>query len=319
MSEPSLFQIFAQQIGLVLQLQWTMRITSGQAGMRSAEQFGLPQHPYGTPIAISHPAPSNPAQRANVRAERAFPQPRTQPIRALGQDWVANKTTGAKEQGMPHVNLSHTTSRQATPPQGYAPYAPPGPNSGPNPSHTELADLRAALNEVTHGLQLSRASTLSLMRLQLAMRSGDRAQALEAVDRLDTLDAELERIVARLSPPDDGDETLHAIAKHLEAQKLALAFEKLALASGIVGPDLVSIEHAWPHREPAPGPEQWEPSGELPAMPDLSALRPPQDEYEFEPQRRRGIPPLVWGLVLMLLLAAAIAGALMLGLVNLPL
>jgi hypothetical protein len=81
-----------------------------------------------------------------------------------------------------------------------------------SPGGVPAADLRAVLNEMAHGLQLSRASTMALMRLQLALRSGDRTQALEAVDRLDTLDAELESVVARLAPSEDGDETLQAIA-----------------------------------------------------------------------------------------------------------
>lgn len=207
---------------------------------------------------------------------------------------------------MPRVIVSHSTSRPAPPPLGHLPLASPARTPPPD----ALAELRAG---ITHSLQLSRASTMALMRLQLALRSGDRTQALEAVDRLGMLDAQLEEIVARLAPHDDGaDETLEALGKHLETQKLALAFEKLALASGIVGPDLVSIESAWPARQPVPPaePGQWEPSGELPDMPELAALRPPQEE--FEPRHPRGLSPAAWGIVLTLLLAAAIGGAFLL-------
>lgn len=206
---------------------------------------------------------------------------------------------------MPRVIVSHTTSRQA-PPQGYAPYASPSQNAAP----ADMAELRAALVEVTHGLQLSRASTMALMRLQLALRSGDRVQALEAVDRLDTLDAELESVIARLAPPGEGDETLQAIAKHLEAQKLALAFEKLALASGIVGPGLVSIENAWPAREePAPTPDADDPDA-VREMPDLTELWSVMDQ--FEPEKPRGLSPKVWGLIATLLVVMAAAGAFLL-------
>lgn len=107
--------------------------------------------------------------------------------------------------------------------------------------------------EVGRGLQLSRSTALSLTRLQLAIRSGDRQQALAALDRLHSLDAELEHLVEGLpgAPRDDAPDAEPAsaldaaLARHLEEQKLALAFEKLALVSEISGPDLVS--------EPPPG------------------------------------------------------------------
>lgn len=201
--------------------------------------------------------------------------------------------------------VSHSTSRQAPPPhQGAAPYS----SYSPPPAPDALAELRM---EVAHGLQLSRASTLALMRLQLAIQGGERAQALEAVDRLDTLDAELEGVVLRLSPPGDNDEVLQAIARHLESQKLALAFEKLALASGIVGPDLVSIEHAWPARDQAaPPPAETGDPDQVREMPDLSELWTVMDQ--FEPEQPRGISPKVWGLIATLLVAMAIAGAVLL-------
>ena len=206
---------------------------------------------------------------------------------------------------MPRVIVSHSTSRQS-PPQGYSPY--PAPNGTPAPA--DMAELRAALVEVAHGLQLSRASTMALMRLQLAIRSGDRVQALEAVDRLDTLDAEIEGVVARLSPPGESDETLQAVAKHLEAQKLALAFEKLALASGIVGPGLVSIESAWPPRpDPAPTADADDPDA-VREMPDLTELWSVMDQ--FEPEKPRGLSPKVWGLIATILVLMAAAGAFLL-------
>jgi hypothetical protein len=42
---------------------------------------------------------------------------------------------------------------------------------------------------------------------------------------------------------ESGDDLLASLSEHLKDQKLALAFEKLALASGISGPDLVSADH----------------------------------------------------------------------------
>lgn len=90
------------------------------------------------------------------------------------------------------------------------------------------------------GLQLCRANTMSLTRLQLALRSGNRRSALEAIDRLHALDARIEHLVQRLPPPANEGADWQAIAKHLEDQKIAIAFEKLALASEISGPDMIS-------------------------------------------------------------------------------
>lgn len=90
------------------------------------------------------------------------------------------------------------------------------------------------------GLQLSRATTLALTRLQLAITNCDRQQMLAAMDRLDDLDTEMERLVERLPAPDNDDPAWQAMARHLRDQKLALTFEKLALMSGVSGPDIVS-------------------------------------------------------------------------------
>lgn len=125
--------------------------------------------------------------------------------------------------------------------------------------------------KLAEGLQLTRASTIALTRLQLALASGDRRQAMTAIDRLHVLDGEIEQLVEQLppstasAPDDDGqspasrlptadDDLLASLGKHIADQKLALAFEKLALASGISGPDLVSTSHAVAPREETPVP-----------------------------------------------------------------
>lgn len=88
------------------------------------------------------------------------------------------------------------------------------------------------------GLQLCRASALSLLRLQLAFERGDRTAAIEAIDRLHAIDARIERLVEDM--PSAEDPKLKAIARQILEEKMALAFEKLALASGVSGPDLAS-------------------------------------------------------------------------------
>lgn len=89
------------------------------------------------------------------------------------------------------------------------------------------------------GLQLCRAGILSMTRLQLALERGDRRRAMEAIDRLHAFDGEVEQLVDRLSGP-TSDARMKAIARHLSEEKMELAFEKLALASGVSGPGLVS-------------------------------------------------------------------------------
>lgn len=130
--------------------------------------------------------------------------------------------------------------------------------------------------KLAEGLQLTRASTIALTRLQLALASGDRRQAMTAIDRLHVLDGEIEQLVEQLPPstasardtdehslsghlpaagdPPPGDDLLASLGKHIADQKLALAFEKLALASGISGPDLVSTSQALAPREETPVP-----------------------------------------------------------------
>ncbi len=89
------------------------------------------------------------------------------------------------------------------------------------------------------GLQFCRIGLLSLTRLQLALERGDRSRAMEAIDDLHALDVEVERLVGAL-PVSPDDARQGRVARILKEGKMAVAFEKLALASGISGPDLSS-------------------------------------------------------------------------------
>jgi hypothetical protein len=84
-------------------------------------------------------------------------------------------------------------------------------------------------------LDVIRASGLAQARLQLAVLSGNRHRALEQIDRLVTLDKELERIAegtVGIAPPPD------KMASALVDERLAIASEKLALASVVHLPRL---------------------------------------------------------------------------------
>jgi hypothetical protein len=78
-------------------------------------------------------------------------------------------------------------------------------------------------------LHYVRATALAQVRLQLAVLSGNRRRALEQIDRLVSLDKELERLsngTLAIAPP------LEPLADELADERLAIAAEKLALTSG---------------------------------------------------------------------------------------
>lgn len=110
---------------------------------------------------------------------------------------------------------------------------------------TDASFTRPSGDDLLLGLQLCRANTMSLTRLQLALRSGDRRGALDSIDRLHALDAQLEDLVQRFPRSANENGELQAIEKHLDEQKIAIAFQKLALASGVSGPDLISETPSW--------------------------------------------------------------------------
>lgn len=83
--------------------------------------------------------------------------------------------------------------------------------------------------ELAEGLMLVRASTLKVIRLQLAMERRDRRVALEAIDDLVALDRSLEDYLAQVpSAQDDG-----LFSNVLELERSALNVEKYTLAAEI--------------------------------------------------------------------------------------
>jgi hypothetical protein len=84
--------------------------------------------------------------------------------------------------------------------------------------------------ELAEGLMLVRASTLKIVRLQLAMERQDRRLALETVDDLVALDRRLQDYLADV--PAGAEQMLFRGA--LDDERAMLNREKLALASGVV-------------------------------------------------------------------------------------
>ncbi|WP_338468453.1 hypothetical protein RXV95_07855 [Novosphingobium sp. ZN18A2] len=94
--------------------------------------------------------------------------------------------------------------------------------------------------DVYLGLQICRASSLSLTRLQIALKDGDRHRVLDAVDRLHELDTRAGNLLENLPGAITDDPEWQAIRKYVEQQNMAVAFERLALASEVSGPDMVT-------------------------------------------------------------------------------
>jgi hypothetical protein len=84
--------------------------------------------------------------------------------------------------------------------------------------------------ELAEGLMLVRASTLKVVRLQLAMERRDRRVALEAVDELVELDRRLQEYLGDV-PASDAQ---LLFAHELEDERAALNREKLTLAAEII-------------------------------------------------------------------------------------
>lgn len=85
-------------------------------------------------------------------------------------------------------------------------------------------------DELAEGLMLVRASTLKVIRLQLAMERRDRRVAIEAIDDLVALDRHLETFLARI-PPFPGQQ---ALEEKLHSERSALNREKLTLGAEVL-------------------------------------------------------------------------------------
>jgi hypothetical protein len=145
-------------------------------------------------------------------------------------------------------------------------------------------------DELAEGLMLVRASTLKVVRLQLAMERQDRRVALEAVDDLVALDRLLQDYLADV--PAASEQSL--LREALDDERALLNREKLALASGVVRRD-----------PPAPVVE-----APVTIEPDATSW----DDFDFTPpEERRPHRAILWLALVLALLAATAGAAWMLG------
>jgi hypothetical protein len=139
-----------------------------------------------------------------------------------------------------------------------------------SPLRRDAAPAAVGSDELAEGLMLVRASTLKMIRLQLAMERHDRRVALEAVDDLVALDRRLESYLGDVPAPE------------LQVERAALNREKLTLAAEVIRSEPRPVDAA---PEPVPEPT-WE-----------------QVPFEEEKPSRA-----TWWLAAALLLLSALAG-----------
>ncbi|WEK43913.1 MAG: hypothetical protein P0Y64_03530 [Candidatus Sphingomonas colombiensis] len=128
-----------------------------------------------------------------------------------------------------------------------------------------LADAQA----LRTGLELARANQLTMLRLQLALHKSNRRAAMQALDNLLDVDAEMEGLVAALTNtlPSVADET--GLSGFVGRQKAAIAIEKHALTGGDWSNDSGSLAIV------APG--DWAVDAALPEQSAFSAAEPESD------------------------------------------
>src|SRR5829696_9283694 len=149
----------------------------------------------------------------------------------------------------------------------------------------------AAGEELAEGLMLLRASTLKVIRLQLAIERQDRRVALEAMDDLVALDDELQKCRAGMPAPVDlsGLEDAMAMERSsLDREKLGLAAEVISTRSRAEPDSLV------PEPEPLP----------LEVEPAVPALFYDWQRFHYEEDEPASSRAWLWAGAVILLLSA---------------
>lgn len=97
------------------------------------------------------------------------------------------------------------------------------------------------LETLRTGMELARASQLTMLRLQLALHGSNRRIAMQAVDNLLDIDAELEGLAATLCTHPAHAASDAALAGYIGIQRAAIATEKHALTGSDPQRDSASV------------------------------------------------------------------------------
>lgn len=137
-------------------------------------------------------------------------------------------------------------------------------------------------NDFSEGLMLLRASTLKIIRLQLAIERHDRQVALAAVDDLVAIDSQLQDYLEGV--PATGEQLL--FQRQLDRERAALNEEKLTLAAEILRRPANAAGMVSPV-EPIARIEPDQAEGGEPAQAEDAWLEPCDLDLKWEEPRRR--------------------------------
>lgn len=133
------------------------------------------------------------------------------------------------------------------------------------------SEAPAGTSELAEGLMLLRATSLKMIRLQLAIERHDRRVALEAVDGLVALDRRLQDYLETL--PATGEQLM--FRHDLDSERAALNEEKLTLAAEVIRKPEITMKRAdLEEIDPGTGPEDdWIGATDLPSSPEQPRRR----------------------------------------------
>lgn len=144
------------------------------------------------------------------------------------------------------------------------------------------------------GLELARASQLTMLRLQLALHRSNRRTAMQALDHLLDIDAEMEDLAATLGNSPAYLTSDAALSGFIGLQKAAIAVEKHALTGGDGRNDAETISIS--------APSNWTDGAE-------SSTQALHSDYDSEPYDRMGSRRRMHVLTIAIILIAIAIGA----------
>lgn len=168
-------------------------------------------------------------------------------------------------------------------------------------SHVKTAAL-------AESLLLVRASTMKMVRLQIAMERRDRALALQTMDEIVALDTRMSDFLDEMPIADAG---LDAMRSEVEEQRSAVAREKFGLAAGVRKRDEPVGPRPWVDAPSPATADRIEGTGMLAAAP-MEPLELTELVADAPASHGPGWVKILFATIMVLLLGGAIAAAFLL-------
>lgn len=124
----------------------------------------------------------------------------------------------------------------------------------PSTSRSIDPDMVEGMRTLRTGLELTRASQLTMLRFQLALQKSNRRAAMQALDHLLDIDAEMGKLAATQGDAPSLPAGDAALSRFIGLQKTAIAAEKHALAGGDLRRDGACANWTDSAALPAPAP-----------------------------------------------------------------